>query len=168
MTSPFLRTVVPASLFVLGTFAGTLAGAQQTTQGAVATPSGTQYATALPSPVLWSSSSPAATAGSADSAGNADGGIPDAPTPQADADGGKQTKRILGIVPNFRAVSANTKLPPMSPKEKLLTATQDSFDYSSLFIPAFLAGYSQATNQTPELHQSAAGYARYYWHSFVD
>ncbi|HEY1992978.1 MAG TPA: hypothetical protein VGG81_01155 [Edaphobacter sp.] len=80
----------------------------------------------------------------------------------------KQTKRILGIIPNFRAVSANTKLPPQSPKEKLLTATQDSFDYSSLFIPAFLAGYGQATNQTPEFHQGAAGYARYYWHSFVD
>ncbi|HTC76662.1 MAG TPA: hypothetical protein VK684_13865 [Edaphobacter sp.] len=79
-----------------------------------------------------------------------------------------QTKRILGIIPNFRAVSANTKLPPQSPKEKLLTATQDSFDYSALFIPAFLAGYGQATNQTPEFHQGAAGYARYYWHSFVD
>jgi hypothetical protein len=79
-----------------------------------------------------------------------------------------QTKRILGIIPNFRAVSADTKLPPQSPKEKFLTATQDSFDYSSLFIPAFLAGYGQATNQTPEFHQGAAGYARYYWHSFVD
>jgi len=79
-----------------------------------------------------------------------------------------QTKRILGIIPNFRAVSANTKLPPQTPKEKLLTATQDSFDYSSLFIPAFLAGYGLAVNQTPEFHQGAAGYARYYWHSFVD
>jgi hypothetical protein len=80
----------------------------------------------------------------------------------------KQTKRILGIIPNFRSVSANTQLPPQSPKEKFLTATQDSFDYSSLFLPAVLAGYSQATNQTPEFHQGAAGYARYYWHSFVD
>src|SRR5258708_11138335 len=80
----------------------------------------------------------------------------------------KQTKRILGIIPNFRAVSANTKLPPQSPKEKFLTATQDSFDYSSLFLPAVVAGYSQATNQTPEFHQGAAGYARYYWHSYLD
>jgi hypothetical protein len=80
----------------------------------------------------------------------------------------KQTKRILGIIPNFRAVSANTKLPPQSPKEKLLTATQDSFDYTSLVLPAVVAGYSQATNATPEFHQGAAGYARYYWHSYVD
>jgi hypothetical protein len=91
------------------------------------------------------------------------------PTDQSATDPqAKQTKRILGIIPNFRAVSANTKLPPQSPKEKFLTATQDSFDYSSLFLPAVLAGYSQATNATPEFHQGAAGYARYYWHSYVD
>jgi len=79
-----------------------------------------------------------------------------------------QTKRILGILPNFRAVSTTTKLPPQTPKEKLLTATQDSFDYSALFVPAILAGYGQATNATPEFHQGAAGFARYYWHNFVD
>ena len=80
----------------------------------------------------------------------------------------QQTKRILGIIPNFRAVSANTKLPPQTPKEKLLTATLDSFDYSALFLPAVLAAYGQATKQTPEFHQGAAGFARYYWHSYVD
>ena len=91
------------------------------------------------------------------------------PSGQSESDQpAKQTKRILGIIPNFRAVSANTKLPPQSPKEKLLTATQDSFDYSSLFVPALLAAYGQATNATPEFHQGAAGYARYYWHSYVD
>jgi hypothetical protein len=91
------------------------------------------------------------------------------PSSQSESDQqGKQTKRILGIIPNFRAVSANTKLPPQSPKEKLLTATQDSFDYSALFIPALLAAYGQATNATPEFHQGAAGYARYYWHNYVD
>jgi hypothetical protein len=91
------------------------------------------------------------------------------PTDQSGTDPqAKQTKRILGIIPNFRAVSANTKLPPQSPKEKFLTATEDSFDYSSLFLPAVLAGYSQATNATPEFHQGAAGFARYYWHSYVD
>jgi len=92
-----------------------------------------------------------------------------APSSQTETDQpGKQTKRILGIIPNFRAVSTTTKLPPQTPKEKFLTATQDSFDYSSLFIPAMLAGYGQATNSTPEFHQGAAGYARYYWHNYVD
>jgi len=94
---------------------------------------------------------------------------PSSPANQSASDQeARQTKRILGIIPNFRAVSANTHLPPQSPKEKFLTATEDSFDYSALFLPALLAGYSQATNATPEFHQGAAGFARYYWHSYVD
>jgi hypothetical protein len=81
---------------------------------------------------------------------------------------GTQTKRILGIVPNFRSVSAGEKLPPQPVKEKFMTATEDSFDYSSIFIPALLAGYSMGTDATPEFHQGAAGYARYFWHAAVD
>jgi hypothetical protein len=79
-----------------------------------------------------------------------------------------QTKRILGIIPNFRAVSTSQVLPPQSAKEKFVTATEDSFDYSAFVLPAALAGYSMATNATPEFHQGAAGYGRYFWHSWVD
>jgi hypothetical protein len=100
---------------------------------------------------------------------------PDAPQPAqttaspANSDGqGQQTKRILGIFPNFRAVSANVHLPPQTVKEKFLTATQDSFDYSAIFLPAAVAGINQATNATPEFRQGAAGYGRYFWHTFVD
>jgi hypothetical protein len=98
--------------------------------------------------------------------------LPDAP--QAPLSGpvaseeGQQTKRILGIFPNFRAVSANVHLPPQSVKEKFVTATHDSFDYSSVFLPAAVAGINQATNNVPEFHQGAAGYGRYFWHTFVD
>src|SRR6202453_494566 len=86
----------------------------------------------------------------------------------APSDEGQQTKRILGIFPNFRAVSANVHLPPQSVKEKFFTASQDNFDYSAIFLPALVAGYSQATNATPEFHQGAAGYGRYFWHTYVD
>jgi hypothetical protein len=81
---------------------------------------------------------------------------------------GKQTKRILGIIPNFRSVSANAKLPPMSVKDKFIGASEDSFDYSALIFVGMLAGVSQAENSYPQFHQGAAGYARYYWHSFAD
>ncbi|HEX3473057.1 MAG TPA: hypothetical protein VHT28_17900 [Silvibacterium sp.] len=81
---------------------------------------------------------------------------------------GKQTKRILGIIPNFRAVSVGTKLPPETVKEKFLGATQDSFDYTSFIFAGGLAGVSQAKGSVPEFHQGAAGYGRYYWHTFVD
>jgi len=94
--------------------------------------------------------------------------MPNAPTPQTEEHTDGQTKRILGIIPNFRAVSANQKLPPQSVKDKFVTASEDTFDYSSVVLPAVLAGYGQATNATPEFHQGAAAYGRYFWHSFVD
>jgi hypothetical protein len=81
---------------------------------------------------------------------------------------GKQPKRILWIIPNYRAVSANTQLPPASLKDKFWLATQDSFDYSSFVLAGTLAGAGQAKNSTPDFHQGAAGYGRYYWHSFAD
>ena len=80
----------------------------------------------------------------------------------------EQPKRILGILPNFRAVTAGTKLPPQTVKDKFVTASEDSFDYSALFIPAALAGYGLAVNNVPEFHGGAAGYGRYFWHSFTD
>jgi hypothetical protein len=106
--------------------------------------------------------------------------LPDAPQPQEASAGvvgsmqqpppppDGQTKRILGIFPNFRAVSASTHLPPQSVKEKFVTASQDSFDYSAFVLPVLLAGYDQETNETPEFRQGAAGYGRYFWHDFVD
>jgi hypothetical protein len=81
---------------------------------------------------------------------------------------GMQTKRILGIVPNFEAVSTNVKLPRQSAKQKFKDATEDSFDYSSFVFVGGLAGVGQASNSIPEFHQGAAGYARYYWHTFLD
>jgi hypothetical protein len=96
--------------------------------------------------------------------------VPNAPNPQAqsDSDRAPQTNRILGIIPNFRAISTDEKLPAQSVKEKFLTATEDSFDYSSIFIPAVLAVYSMETNATPEFGHGGIGYSRYLWHAAVD
>jgi hypothetical protein len=90
------------------------------------------------------------------------------PDQQSDNSEREQTKRIFWIIPNYRAVSASTKLPPLSTKTKFWLATQDSFDYSSFVLAGLLAGYNQAVNSSPEFHQGLAGYGRYYWHSFVD
>jgi hypothetical protein len=81
---------------------------------------------------------------------------------------GKQTKRILGMVPNFQAVSADTYLPPLSFKQKFWLATKSSFDYSSFVFVGIQAGVEEATNTYPEFHQGAAGFGRYYWHTFAD
>jgi hypothetical protein len=100
----------------------------------------------------------------------------DSPAPPAGGSGaaavspeqGRQTKRILYIVPNFRSVSADQKLPPQSAKEKFTTTALDSVDYSSFIFVGLQAGLAQARNATPEFHQGAAGYGRYYWHTYAD
>jgi hypothetical protein len=92
----------------------------------------------------------------------------DDPDQQNDDSQRQQTKRILWIIPNYRAVSASTKLPPLSVRTKFWLATEDSFDYSSFVLAGLLAGYSQAINSSPEFHDGLAAYGRYYWHSFAD
>jgi hypothetical protein len=113
-----------------------------------------------------------------DAASSTSSSLPDAPGQASQPQSGPtqtdsehldpQTKRILGIIPNFRAVSANTHLPSQTVKDKFVTATEDSFDYSSLVLPAVIAGYSELENSTPEFHGGAPGYGRYFWHTFVD
>jgi hypothetical protein len=89
---------------------------------------------------------------------------PDAASPN----GNHQTKRVLGLVPNFRTVSADIKLPPMSAKDKFIIAGKDTFDYSALFVAGVQAGFAMNSDSYPEFHQGAAGYARYYWHTLAD
>jgi hypothetical protein len=103
----------------------------------------------------------------------------DQPAPPADIDAPqaqsqstepppKQTSRILFILPNFRAVSADVKLPPQTVKEKFKTAFEDSFDYSAIFIPLAIAGYDVATNPYPEFGHGGVAYGRYLWHAAAD
>jgi hypothetical protein len=80
----------------------------------------------------------------------------------------KQTKRILWVVPNFAAVSANTQLPPLTPHGKFVLAFRDSFDYSSFVWTGIISAQSLALNSDPELGSGFKGYARYYWRAFVD
>lgn len=81
---------------------------------------------------------------------------------------GRQTKRILGIVPNFRSVSVDEKLPPDSAADKFKESTQDAFDYSDFIFVGILAGVSQAEGSTPAFHTGAPAYGRYYWHTLAD
>jgi hypothetical protein len=101
--------------------------------------------------------------------------LPDAPEPQnapapvpQESEQGKQTKRILGVVPNFRSVSVNAHLPAQTPGEKFKGFTQDSFDYSSFIFVGILSGVSQLQGSTPEFHTGPPAYGRYYWHNFAD
>jgi hypothetical protein len=106
--------------------------------------------------------------------GAAQSSLPEAPSPKTGTTAQtvpadqQQTKRIMGMLPNFRSVSAGEVVPKETARQKLVTATEDNFDYTSLFFAGFIAADSFASKSTPEFHQGAAGFARYYWHTVAD
>jgi hypothetical protein len=80
----------------------------------------------------------------------------------------QQPKRILGVMPNFRAVSAGALPPPPTPKQAFKIATQNSFDYSSFIFVGITSALAEWTVAHPQLGQGLPGYGRYYWRGFVD
>jgi hypothetical protein len=56
----------------------------------------------------------------------------------------------------------------LTTKQKFVEATQDSFDYSSAFLPAVLAVIGEQTDSTPEFGHGGVGYGRYLWHAAAD
>jgi hypothetical protein len=80
----------------------------------------------------------------------------------------QQPKRILGIMPNYRAVSAGEIPPPPTPKQAFLIATKNSFDYSSGVFVGITSLMAENSNSHPKLGKGVPGYWRYYWRGFVD
>jgi hypothetical protein len=81
---------------------------------------------------------------------------------------GQQSKRILGVIPNFRSVSVDDQFVPITPEQKFKLAARNSFDYTSFVASGMAAGISQWRDTYPEFGQGAAGYGRRYWHGFTD
>lgn len=91
---------------------------------------------------------------------------PGEPTPQNTPP--PQPKRILGVMPNFRAVSAGMIPPPPTPKQAFVIATKNSFDYSSFIFVGITSAFAEWTDAHPQLGQGMPGYGRYYWRGLVD
>ena len=99
-------------------------------------------------------------------------GLPDAPsTTAANKEvpvSKRQPKRILGIMPNYRAVSAGAIPPPPTPKEAFKIATQNSFDYSAFVFVGITSLLAEGRDTHPELGKGMGGYGQYYWRGFLD
>jgi hypothetical protein len=79
-----------------------------------------------------------------------------------------ESKRIFGIIPNFRTSPSLKNYEPLRPAEKFKIASQDSFDRGTVALAALFAGQAQLTNATPSFGQGVAGYARYLGTSYAD
>ena len=80
----------------------------------------------------------------------------------------QQPQRILGIMPNFRAVSAGEIPPPPTPKKAFIIATKNSIDYSSFIFVGATSLLAEATNAHSQLGKGVGGYWAYYWRGFLD
>lgn len=90
-------------------------------------------------------------------------GVPARPRPSQ-----QQPKRILGLMPNYRAITAGEIPVPPSPKEAFRIATQNSFDYSSFVFVGLTSLIAEAGNSHPALGKGVKGYWGYSWRGFVD
>jgi hypothetical protein len=79
-----------------------------------------------------------------------------------------ESKRLFGIVPNYRTSPCLQNYEPITPKEKFIIASQDSFDRGTVVLAAAFAGESQLSNANPSFGQGAAGYGRYLGTAYAD
>jgi hypothetical protein len=79
-----------------------------------------------------------------------------------------EDKRIFGIIPNYRTSPSLVDYKPLTPRQKFMIATQDSFDRGTVILAAAFAGEGQLTNANPSFGQGAAGYGRYFGTAYSD
>jgi hypothetical protein len=79
-----------------------------------------------------------------------------------------EPKRILGVMPNYRAVSAGVIPPPPKPREAFMVATSNSFDYSAFVFVGITSLLAEGTNAHPQLGKGPGGFWAYYWRGFLD
>ncbi len=107
------------------------------------------------------------TAGLPNAPGQATGTTPATAQPAIPASQ-QQPKRILGFMPNYRAVSAGAIPPPPTPKEAFKLAAQNSFDYSSFLFVGLTSLLAKGTDAHPQLGKGPAGLWAYTWRGFID
>jgi hypothetical protein len=79
-----------------------------------------------------------------------------------------QPKRILGIMPNYRAVSAGVIPPPPTPREAFMVATRNSFDYSAFIFVGVTSLLAEGTDAHSQIGKGVGGYWGYYWRGYLD
>jgi len=112
----------------------------------------------------------APTPGTTQKPGDSSSTLPSAPAPQQNTPPKPppQPKRILGIMPNYRAVSAGVKAPPPTPRVLFKVATENSFDYSAFVFVGVTSLLAEGDNAHSQLGKGVGGYWAYYWRGYLD
>jgi hypothetical protein len=72
------------------------------------------------------------------------------------------SRRIFGIIPNYRTAPSLAHYQPLTAAHKFKIAAQDTFDPGAFVLSGMFAGEAQLTHATPAFGQETSGYLRYY------
>ncbi len=79
-----------------------------------------------------------------------------------------ESKRVLGIIPNYRTSSLGSTYEPLTASEKFKVASEDAFDRGTFALAGFFAGEAQLTKANRSFGQGAEGFGRYYGSAYGD
>jgi hypothetical protein len=79
-----------------------------------------------------------------------------------------ESKRIFGIIPNYRTSPSLKDFKPLTRGEKFKIASEDAFDRGTFALAALFAGEAQLTNANRSFGQGAAGYGKYLGTAYGD
>jgi hypothetical protein len=80
----------------------------------------------------------------------------------------QQPQRILGIMPNFRTVSAGAAVHPPGWKYNFTVANHQALDYSTFIFLGLTSLTAEGMDAHPSLGKGADGYWAYTWRGFLD
>jgi hypothetical protein len=80
----------------------------------------------------------------------------------------EESKRILGVVPNYGTVSGNQPYAPLTSRQKFKLASKDTFDPGAVALVAIFAGESQFVNANRAFGEGAPAFARYFGAAYGD
>ncbi len=79
-----------------------------------------------------------------------------------------ESKRIFGIIPNYRTAPLLKDSTPLSAREKFAIAAQDSLDRGTFMLAAGFGGEAQFFGASPSFGHGLTAYARYTAASYAD
>jgi hypothetical protein len=90
------------------------------------------------------------------------------PAPPASSSEVDPTKRVFGVLPNYRTADANVDYMALTAKRKLYIATKDTFDYPLFLVAGALAGVAQLNDTHSAFGQGFGGYMHRYVTAYSD
>src|SRR5271157_1119244 len=80
----------------------------------------------------------------------------------------RESRRILGIIPNYRTFPSLYNYEPLTSREKFKIASEDSLDRGTFALGALFGGLAQVTDGNKSFGQGGAGFAKYFGASYGD